>query len=297
MLTLLPSSADDSPSGDGWGKFFVGLLGGVALAIGVLVLVNLKNGQPVVPSYVTREELQHTINTMGRSVVSSSSQRSRSMRSAGSAVYARKEAVSSIHSPLPRAAGRVSASSAVPQQMPESPPERTHMWVRTVRWTWPVPVVPAEGQAVVGRILFRNSCAGPMAISRIHMAYSGPNPFLIRGVTVIDTSSGEPLMALTPLVLNTNRRSGEVELLLDLPVELEPCEQDSTVPFEERTDLFSMDIVVEAGMDQNDWSVHTLYFVPEWVTADGRVVWDDKVNPTEGVFQFFTGKNSRESSP
>ena len=124
------------------------------------------------------------------------------------------------------------------------------------------------------------------------MVYSGPNPFLMRSVALIDTRDAEPLTELTPLVLSTNHRSGDAELLLDPPVELQSCERDPTVSFEERADLFSMDIVVGAQEDQGDWSVHTLYFVPEWVTADGLVVWDDKVNPTEGIFQFFTGKDA-----
>lgn len=306
MLTLLPSSNYEPPSGDGWGKFFLGLLGGAALAIGILVLMNLKDGHPVLPPYVTQEDLQHAINTIGnplssgRSISSeegkthkaaprSSSQWSKSMSSAASSKQ-RTVVTSGVSS---SAGGQVAFSSATPQQQPRTiVPEPPHLWVRTVRWTWPVPVVPAEGQAVVGRILFRNSCVGPMTISGIRMVYNGPNPFLIRGVALVNSSTAEPLTELTPLVLSTSRRSGETELFLDSPIELTSCERNPAVLFDKRTDLSSMDIVVGAQIDQSDWSVHTLYFVPEWVTADGRVLWDDKVNPTEGVFQFFTGKGA-----
>lgn len=308
MLTPLPSFSNyESPSGDSWGRFFLGLLGGIALAIGILVLVNLKDdGQLVAPSYVTQEELQQAINTMGQPISSgrsisieeskahkaapsSSSQRSRSMSSAGAIFSTRPSENVVVFS-------RASVSSRAGYQVSAPVPESPHMWIRTVRWTWPVPVVPAEGQAVVGRILFRNSCVGSVTVSRIRMVYSGPNPFLMRSIALVDTSTMEPLTELTPLALNTSRRSGDVELLLDPPVELQPCERDPAFSFDERRDLFSMDVVVEAQVDQNDWSVHTLYFMPEWVTADGLVVWDDKVNPAEGIFQFFTGKDAGQKS-
>lgn len=124
------------------------------------------------------------------------------------------------------------------------------------------------------------------------MVYSGPNPFLIAGVGLVDTREKEPLTELTPLTLSASRGKGEVDLLLEPPVTLESCEQDPTVSLDERADLFSMDVVLKAHVDPSDWSVHQLIFVPEGVTANALVLWDDDVNPTEGIFQFFTGKDA-----
>lgn len=303
MLTLLPSSSNyEPPSGDGWGKFFLGLFGGIAFAIGILVLMNLRDAQPAPPPYVTQEELQQAMSTVRRPMPSeegkvhkaapnSSSQRSRSMSSAGSSARVQKEAVSSM-----RLQENVIALSGGTSSVSSRAPEKTHMWIRTVWWTWPMPVVPAEGQAVVGRLLFRNSCVGALTMSHIRMFYNGPNPFLIRGIALLDTSSGEPLTELYPLALSANRRGGEVDLPLNPPVTLKPCERDPSVPFEERTDLFSIDIVVAVQLDHSDWSAHTLSVGPDMVEADGLVLWDDKVSPMEGVFQFLTGKDAGQKS-
>lgn len=175
-------------------------------------------------------------------------------------------------------------------------PQHTQVMVRTVRWTWPVPVIPPEGQAIVGRLLFRGSCTGPVTIARMRLTYSGSNPFLINGVGLVDTTEEEPLTELTPLTVGMQRGTGEVDLVMEPPVVLGPCERDPKVPLEEREDLRSMDIVVSAKTDPNEWSVHRISFEPDGVIADGPLVWDDGVDPVEGIFQFFTGKDAKRKS-
>lgn len=281
------------------------LLGIIALS--VFVLASRKDRQSLAPPALW-EDFQHAIDTVGipvapegeedDDVASSVAPEEEEEEAAGMEDFEQRPASSASSR-----AGRGGSSSALSRQRETiaptastEAPQRIQALVRTVRWTWPVPVVPPEGQAIVGRILFRGSCTGPMTIARMRLAYSGANPFLIGGVGLIDTSEGEPLTELTPITVGMQRGKGEVDLALEPPVTLDSCERDPTVSLDERTDLRSMDIVVSAHVDTNEWSVHRLSFLPEGVTADGPLVWDDAVNPVEGVFQFFTGTDAKRKS-